>query len=559
MPPPESVLTVLGAFRPEFTPRTWARVVPLTLGTILARGPRTVAAALRQMGLHDRPDFSNYHQVFNRAAWSPLRVARRLLSALIAAFVPEGLGLTFAIDETLERRWGKKIHIRGHYRDPLASSKERSVSASGIRWIVLALVVTVPWTARPWALPILSVPAPTPKVSFKLGRRHKTVAERARQMIARLRRWLPGIALTVVGDTAYSVIELGLACRRRDVRLIAPLRLDARLFTPAPERVPGTVGRPRVAGARLPNLDVVLADPKTAWSTAEVRWYDGADRALEIASGTAVWYHSGMEPLPIRWVLTRDPAGRLEPRAYFSTRPEDEAVTIPAEFIKRWPIEVTFEEARAHLGVETQRQWSDRAIERETPCLLGLYWVVTLLGESLHRSSPIAIRAAAWYPKAEATFSDVLAAVRRECWGFLDIRTSRGDPSCAEIPRAQLDRFAESGPPDDFGGAVPEFFPIRVAFHLGREERPIKTPDVLRILPGEISVGPAECDSLGLSPQHRDDGISGPISTRRARTARSSGSAARRRWRIISHPCGGFSAGWPFLKVASTSGGGRSL
>ena len=167
--------------------------------------------------------------------------------------------------------------------------------------------------------------------------------------------------------------------------------------------MPGKPGRPRVAGDRLPNLAVVLADPKTAWSRVAVRWYDGADRELEVVSGTAVWYHNGIEPLPIRWVLTRDPAGQLEPRAYFSTRPEDEAAAIPAEFVKRWPIEVTFEEARAHLGVETQRQWSDLAIERETPCLLGLYTLVALIGQALHRGSPIAIRTAAWYPKAEAT------------------------------------------------------------------------------------------------------------------------------------------------------------
>ncbi len=441
MIPPGSILPALEAFRPEFTPRTWPRAVTLILGTILARGRRTVAAALRQMGLHDDPNFSSYHQVFNRAVWSPLRLARRLLSAAIAAFVPPGTGLTFAIDETLERRWGRKIGIRGHYRDPLASSKDRSVSASGIRWIVLALIVTVPWAARPWALPILSLPAPTPKVNAKLGRRHRTIAEHARQMIACLRRWLPGIDLTIVGDSAYSVIELGLSCRRRDVRLIAPLRLDARLFTPAPAKVPGRVGRPRVAGDRLPNLDVVLADPKTEWSGVAVRWYHGAEKALELASGTAVWYHNGMEPLPIRWVLTRDPAGQLEPRAYFSTRPEDEAATIASEFVKRWPIEVTFEEARAHLGVETQRQWSDQAIERETPCLLGLYSVVTLLGDAIHRASPIAIRAASWYPKATATFSDVLAAVRRECWGFLNIRTSASDASWAEIPRSQLNRL----------------------------------------------------------------------------------------------------------------------
>src|SRR3954465_1051885 len=130
MTPPTSIPAVLEAFRHEFTPHTWPWVVTLILGTILARGRRTVAAALRQMGLHEAPDFSSYHQVFNRAAWSPRRVARRLLSAAVAAFVPDGVGLTFAIDETLERRWGRKISIRGHYRDPLASSKERSVSAS---------------------------------------------------------------------------------------------------------------------------------------------------------------------------------------------------------------------------------------------------------------------------------------------------------------------------------------------------------------------------------------------------------------------------------------------
>jgi len=209
MSPPASILAVLDAFRPEFHPHTWARATTLALGTILARGRRTVAAALRQMGLHDRPDFSSYHQVFNRAAWSPRRVARRLLTAAVAAFVPRGVGLTFAIDETLERRWGRDIRIRGHYRDPLASSKEKSVAASGIRWLVLALVVTPPWASRPWALPILSLPCPTPKVSAQPGRRHKTIAERARQMIARLRRWLPRADLTVVGDAAYSVIELG--------------------------------------------------------------------------------------------------------------------------------------------------------------------------------------------------------------------------------------------------------------------------------------------------------------------------------------------------------------
>jgi hypothetical protein len=444
MSPPDPVLSVLDAFRPEFTRPTWDKVVVLLLGTILARGRRTVAAALRQMGLQGVPQFSKYHHVFNRAAWSPRRLARRLLRSLARAFVPPGGGLTFAIDETLERRWGPKIRKRGHYRDPLASSKEKSVAASGIRWIVLALIVTPPWTSRPWALPVLSLPGPTPQVSAKLKRRHKTIAGWARQMIACLRRWLPEAELTVVGDSAYSVIELGNSCRARGVRLVAPLRLDARLFAAAPERAPGTIGRPRVVGDRLPNLDAVLADPATVWDRVTLRWYDGAERALEVAGGSAVWYHPGMRPLPIRWVLTRDPEGELEPRAYFSTCPDDEASAVLVEVVRRWPIEVTFEESRAHLGVETQRQWSDMAIERETPCLLGLYSLVALMGAALHSERPIAIRAAAWYPKVEPTFSDVLAAVRRACWSGLDIRTSARDPARVEIPMTQLDRLIDA-------------------------------------------------------------------------------------------------------------------
>lgn len=441
MPPSDLILAVLEVFRSEFSRPAWDKAVVLVLGTLLARGRRTVTAALRSMGLQDEANFSKYHQFFNRDRWSCRRLGQHLLVGLIQAFDLLGVGLLFVIDETLERRWGPKINKRGHYRDARASSKQRSVATSGLRWIVLALVVTPPGTSRPWALPILSVPNPTPAVSARLGRRHKTLAIWAAQMIACLRRWLPEAELTVVGDQAYSVIDLGLACRHRAVRLIAPLRLDARLFDPPPQRTPRTRGRPRKAGRRQPKLDAILNDPKTSWQEVKLRWYDGSLRLLQIASGTALWYHSGHQPLPIRWVLTRDPRGQLEPRAYFTTRSEDEPEAVLEAFLKRWTIETTFEESRAHLGIETQRQWSDLAIERETPCLLGLYSLVAWLGHLLRGMEDLPIRSAAWYPKAQATFSDILAAVRRHCWSSLDIRTSRHDPACVEIPRTQLDRL----------------------------------------------------------------------------------------------------------------------
>ena len=149
----------------------------------MAHGRRTVTTALRHTGQGDTPSFSLYHQVFNRARWSALKGSRCLLSLLVQTFDAAGGSLTFVIDETLERRWGRRISKRGHYRDPLASSRKRTVSTSGLRWIVLTLVITPPWNSRCWALPILSVPAPTPQVSERLGLRHKTVAQWARQMI----------------------------------------------------------------------------------------------------------------------------------------------------------------------------------------------------------------------------------------------------------------------------------------------------------------------------------------------------------------------------------------
>ncbi len=441
---PSSIIAVLAHFEPLFTAPTWKKVLILLLGTRFSRGRRTVTAALRQMGQQMNAQFSGFHQVLNRARWSPLEVSRRLLQVLVDTFVRAGGTVEMVMDETLERRWGRKISKRGHWRDSLRSSKERSVSTSGLRWVTMALVVSLPWTKLRWALPFLSVLVTTPKVSEALGKRHKTLARIAQQLVLLVRRWLPGIPIKVIGDGAYSVIELGLTCVKQCVCLIAPLRLDARLFAPPPPPAPHRKGRPPVVGKRLPKLSTVLNDPKTSWETLTVNWYGGTERKLEVTTGTALWYSTGTDPLPIRWVLTRDPEGKREPKAYFSTDQAQSAVEIVEDFVKRWPIEVTYEESRAHLGVETQRQWSDLAIERSTPCLFGLYSLVVLLGYALHPDGAIPVQQAAWYPKAHATFSDVLAAVRRHVWGGLTFQTSPADPDVCLVSRSDLHRLLQA-------------------------------------------------------------------------------------------------------------------
>jgi hypothetical protein len=439
--PPE-IITVLAHFAPAFSQPSYQKVGVLLAGTILARGRRTVTAALRAVGLQQDKQWAKYHHLLNRASWSGLKVSQILLQLLVSTFVAVGGTVDLVTDETLERRWGRKISKRGHWRDSLASSKGLNVSTSGLRWLVLAVVVKLPWSRRYWALPCLSVLLTTPKVSQRLGHPHKTVAKVTGQLVRWVRRVLPGRRVKLMGDGAYSVIELGLTCRANGVTLIAPLRLDARLFEP-PSQVRGKrVGRPPLVGQRLPNLEQVAAQAHTLWQRSLFEWYDGQRKVLDWTTGTALWYSTGTPPLPIRWVLARDPAGKLPTRAYFSTDLAQSAPTIITDVVKRWSIEVTFEESRAHLGVETQRQWNDLAIERTTPALFGLFSLIVLFSQALHPDGQLPFPQCAWYHKTEACFSDLLALVRRALWANFNYQTSAVDPDMLLIPRADLERLA---------------------------------------------------------------------------------------------------------------------
>jgi len=414
----------------------------LLTGTLLARGRRTVAAALRASGKEQEGNWSLFHQVLNRARWSPLAVSRQLLLLIVETFVPAEVSVDLVIDETLERRWGSKISKRGHYRDSALSSRERSVSSPGLRWIVMAVVVTLPWTKQRWALPFLCVLATTPEVSERLGKRHKTVGMWAHQMMNLVRRWRPSRPIKLMGDTAYTILELGLHANTQQVTLITTGRLDAVLHEPPPERTEHTIGRPRVVGQRLPSLEQVLQNAETVWQKLTLDWYGQGKRTLEICTGTALWYRYGSDPLPIRWVLTRDPSGKHPPKAIFSTNPTQTEEQIIKDFMKRWSLEVTFEESRAHLGIETQRQWSDLAIERSTPLLFGLYSLVTLFGQAGRPDGQIPVAQAAWYRKQTATFRDVLAVVRRYLWGQETFPTSPSDPDVVLVPRSTLERLS---------------------------------------------------------------------------------------------------------------------
>lgn len=430
----ELLSTWLEPFRSCLTGPTFRHAMVLVAGAILAPGRRTVTAMLNAVGLSQAPTFTNYHRVLNRNRWSSREVAGRLLVLLVAAFTPTG-PVIIGLDDTLERRWGARIKARGIYRDPVRSSHGHFVKASGLRWLSFMLLAPISWADRVWALPFLTVLAPSERFSRERRRRHKALTDWARQTLLQIARWLPERRIIAVADSSYAAIELLSAVRER-VCMITRLRLDARLFKPPAPRRPGTIGRPRIIGERLPTLAERLADPKTSWQRIRVGgWYGGGERLLEIVSGTAIWHHPGKH-VAIRYVLVRDVAGVFKPQAFLCTDLKADPLDILRWFVRRWSTEVTFAEVRRHLGVETQRQWSDKAIARTTPALLGLFSLVTLGTNDADVHRLLRPRRTAWHEKRAITFSDALAAVRRSLWA---IELSKRSEETSNVAKAQAD------------------------------------------------------------------------------------------------------------------------
>jgi DDE superfamily endonuclease len=433
---PPLFVSLLNTCAPLFSDRVWRHAQVLLIGAFLAPGQRTVTSCLRIVGLARERRFVNYHRVLSRARWQGREASRLLLGLLVKRFVPTG-PIVLGIDDTIERRRGKRIQAKGIYRDPVRSSHSHFVKASGLRWLSLMLLAPVPWAARTWTLPFLTCLAPSERYMQKHRRRHKPVLDWARQMVIQVQRWLPHRPLVIVGDSAFSALEWLQALVQRDITVVTRLRWDAALYEPAPFRPPGTNGRPRKKGKRLPTLRHVLNDQTTAWRRLLVPgWYGEGDRVIEICTRTAVWYHTGLPPVPIRWVLIRDPEKRFDPQALLCTDLSQSPLTIVSWFVRRWQVEVTFQEVRRTLGVETQRQWAQSAIARTTPCLLAVFSLVTLLADRLVRQGTLPLPRDAWYTKARPTFADALAAVRQHYWRQIGFRMFSRKTHTGKLPRA---------------------------------------------------------------------------------------------------------------------------
>ena len=443
--PPAEVGAVLAAFASLFTRPSWRRAQALLCGVLLAPANHALTAALRALGMAHDTHFQNYHRLLNRARWSAHRAARVLLASLTRAFVPSG-PVILGLDETVERRRGPQIEARAIYRDAARSSRECFQKTSGLRWLSLHLLAHVRWARRVWALPFLTALCPSVRYTAytRKGRRYQPLIERARGLIGQARRWLPGRVLIVVADSGYAALELLAWCagQRQPVTMVTRLRLDAALYEPASVRQPKQTGRPALKGKRLPTLARQLAEAKLGWQRCRVAWYGGKERVLALATGTAVWYHSSKPPVSLRWVLIRDPQGRFEPQALLSTDPALEARQIVGCFVRRWTMETTFQEAKAHLGIEGQRQWNALAVARATPLRLALFSLVALIVDQ-QPAWQTSARQAAWYKKALPTFSDALAQVRRCLWQQMVFCMSPTPPESRKPPADLFAHFGE--------------------------------------------------------------------------------------------------------------------
>jgi DDE superfamily endonuclease len=445
MPPlPDAILLVLAPFAPLFSHRVWLHAQVLLLGAMLAPGARTVTAALRVMGLALERHFTNYHRILNRARWSARQGSRMLLGLLITLLVPPGATIVMGADDTVERRGGRKITAKGCYRDAVRSSKKHVVRCFGLKWISMMLLVPVPWSRRVWALPFLTAlcwPAEKAK-----RRCHKTSVDWVRQMMQQVRRWLPGRRLVLVVDGGFAAVSLALACLKSRVAMVSRLRWDAALYHSPGPQPPGKRGPKPLKGKRQRRLQGWAERSDTPWEDVEVVWYGGQRKKLWVFSRTALWYTPGLPPVDIRYVLVADPQGKLRMEAFFCTDLQAMPVEILQWVVMRWSVEVTFEEARAHLGFETQRQWSDKAIARTTPVLLGLFSLVSLLALQLSHGGKIPWQVTAWYHKGEPTFADCLALVRRHLWCARYLVNSAPEAEFMQLPREAFELLVHGFP-----------------------------------------------------------------------------------------------------------------
>jgi hypothetical protein len=435
---PAAAEPLVQAIGVAFTEPTIRRFLVLMCGLIVTMGRRTVSHALVAVRPALDGHWSNYHRLYSAARFSTWKLAAALLRQVIT-LLPAGVVIELVADDTVDGKEGDHVWAKGTHRDPTRSSRSHDAVKFGHRWLVLCVLVQLPGWDRPWALPILCGMCISPKVGKKIGTRQKTPSQLARQLLIRLMRWLPDRKFVLTGDYQVITHETAAFARRHAdrVTVIGRLRGDANLYAPPanPHRRSRTGALPK-KGRKLPSPGERITQlPPVARGVA---WYGGSRRTVRHVSEQALWYDKhGNAVTPIRWVCVLGEAGQnLRDAYFFCSDPALPAVSIIEQYARRWNIEVTFEEARALLGLETTRHWCRRSVLRVTPILLGLFTAVVLIWQRLPKARQrLCWSATPCYAKQAITFADALAAVRRELWETSLLRHGHPGGCLNRLPR----------------------------------------------------------------------------------------------------------------------------
>jgi DDE superfamily endonuclease len=412
---PDFAVPVLSTFRPTFSTPTYHRFLVLMLGALLTTGRQTITNILRTVRHHGQGHLSSYHRVFSQRRWSMWALARLLITFLLDHVVPPGPVL-LAGDDTVAERPGPKVFGKGRHRDGVRSTHGYTAYRWGHKWVVLSVMVKLPFAVRPWALPILVALYRSPEWDQTHGMRHRTPGHLARLLLARLMRWFPERQFIFVGDSSDGTSETARFCRkhRHQLTLVSKFYGDAALYEPPPPRTRRTMGRPRVKGQKLASPQEVVGN--TAERTRlTVAWYGGSTRDIEVVTGTGHWYRIGEDLVEVRWVYVHDCTATHRDEYFFTTDITMMPQQMVACYTQRWSIETTFQECREYLKLESTKGYGQHTVLRFTPCLFGLYTIVVLLYLQLPSSFNM-LRVVFWQGKSTVTFSDMLTCVRRALW-----------------------------------------------------------------------------------------------------------------------------------------------
>ena len=433
---PPTLAVLLSAFASCFQARSVVVFHWLVVGWIQCQGRRTLTGVALASGAMAACHISVFHRFFSRASWS-LDALGRVVFTLALQWLPADQPLVVLGDDTLARKGGKSIALASMHHDPLLSSARKPFASFGHVWVVLAVWLPLPFgSGRGFALPVL----------FRLyvgakrgGERHRqgqaqgqvgprlqaartahtqhqptTKLELLREMVALVAQWAGERAVYLVVDSAYAGRTV-LEDRPANVQVVSRLRLDAALYAPAPRRRPGQQGRPRRRGDRLPALQDLIAR-RRHWTTLRLVLYG---RAVEprIMPFTALWY-GALRSQSVRIAVVRDPRGRRRDEAFFCTDLDRDAAFILETSSRRWTLEVTFHDAKQHLGFGQAQTQTPTAVQRTAP-FAGLVYSLVLLWAAAHlqQGGTLGWIVRPWYrTKTAVAFPDLLTALQHDLW-----------------------------------------------------------------------------------------------------------------------------------------------